>query len=221
MRDDLYAVLEVRRDSTQEAIKKAYRRLALIHHPDKNPNNRAAAEERFKAISKAYETLSDPVKRERYDRGELDTDYASNGRNMGGFFGDPFSMFGGLGRRVSRRDRDLDDAFNIFERFFGGRDPFDDFFDKIGPFIQPGVTGGSFGMSTSTSSTSTTVNGKRVTRTEQTVRHADGKVESTVTEETRDMRTGQVLSHRVLENGVERSAAQGRLQDSRFRGRLT
>ncbi|OQR75881.1 dnaJsubfamily B member 6-A isoform X11 [Tropilaelaps mercedesae] len=64
---DLYAVLGVKRNATAEEVKKAYRRLALRWHPDKNPHNREEAERRFKEISEAYEILSDERKRHIYD----------------------------------------------------------------------------------------------------------------------------------------------------------
>lgn len=63
---DLYAVLGVSRTATSEEIKKAYRKLARAHHPDVNPGNRTA-EERFKAVSEAYDILGDPAKRTLYD----------------------------------------------------------------------------------------------------------------------------------------------------------
>ena len=63
---DYYEVLGVSRDVGQEEIKKAYRQLAMKYHPDKNPGNKEA-EEKFKEAAEAYEVLTDPAKRERYN----------------------------------------------------------------------------------------------------------------------------------------------------------
>jgi DnaJ family protein C protein 7 len=58
-RKDYYKILGIERDATEADIKRAYRKLAIVHHPDKNPDDESAAE-RFKDIGEAYETLSDP-----------------------------------------------------------------------------------------------------------------------------------------------------------------
>jgi DnaJ-class molecular chaperone len=71
MADDPYSLLGVPKDASADDIRKAYRKLAKKHHPDLNPGNKAA-EEKFKAVSAANELLSDPEKRARFDRGEID-----------------------------------------------------------------------------------------------------------------------------------------------------
>jgi DnaJ-class molecular chaperone len=68
---DPYTVLGVKKDASQDAIQKAYRRLAKKLHPDLNPGNKQA-EERFKEVTTAYDLLGDPAKRARFDRGEID-----------------------------------------------------------------------------------------------------------------------------------------------------
>jgi DnaJ-class molecular chaperone len=69
--DDPYAVLGVKREATQDEIRKVYRELAKKLHPDLNPGDKAA-EEKFKQVSAAYDLLGDPEKRARFDRGEID-----------------------------------------------------------------------------------------------------------------------------------------------------
>ena len=71
MSDDPYAVLGVKREATQDEIRKAYRQLAKKLHPDLNPGDKAA-EEKFKQVSVAYDLLGDTEKRARFDRGEID-----------------------------------------------------------------------------------------------------------------------------------------------------
>jgi DnaJ family protein C protein 7 len=103
-RKDYYKILGIEKDATEQQIKKAYRKLAIVHHPDKNPGDEEAAE-RFKEIQEAHETLSDEQKRERYDSGAdlvdpSDMFGGGMGGGMGGMGGgiDPeilMQMFGG------------------------------------------------------------------------------------------------------------------------------
>src|SRR2546428_5471847 len=66
MKRDYYEILGVSRSATEDDVKKAYRKLALRYHPDRNPEDRHEAEERFKEISEAYQVLSDPERRGPY-----------------------------------------------------------------------------------------------------------------------------------------------------------
>lgn len=108
---DYYEVLGVEKDASADTIKKAYRKLAMQYHPDKNPGNKEA-EEKFKEAAAAYEVLSDPDKRAKYDR--FGHSAFSGGRGGAGFqdvddifasFGDIFGDFFGMGRSESGRAR--------------------------------------------------------------------------------------------------------------------
>src|SRR5258707_7942951 len=95
---DYYEVLTVERTATEEEIKKAYRKLAIKYHPDKNPGDKTA-EEQFKELGEAYEVLCDSQKRALYDQyGHSAFDRRSGGFGRGGFH-DPFAVllaaFGG------------------------------------------------------------------------------------------------------------------------------
>jgi len=98
---DLYAILEVDRSCTTEELKSSYRRLARKYHPDSNPGD-PNAEARFKEVSQAYEILSDPERRQNYDRFGSDT---GPGNPFGaGSVQDIFDMFfGGMGQSQARR----------------------------------------------------------------------------------------------------------------------
>ena len=121
---DYYEVLGVNRDASDEDIKKAYRKLAMKHHPDRNPDN-PKAEEQFKEAKEAYEVLSDPQKRPAYDQyGHAGVDpqagMGPGGAGMGGFadaFSDIFGdIFGGGGQRGGGRSnvyRGADLRYNL------------------------------------------------------------------------------------------------------------
>src|SRR6187549_3928136 len=110
---DYYEILGVTKSSSGDEIKKAYRKVAIQFHPDKNPDNKEA-EEKFKEAAEAYEILSDADKKARYDR----FGHAGTSGN-GGFSGHTMNM---------------EDIFSQFGDIFGGGggSPFDSFFGGAG-----------------------------------------------------------------------------------------
>src|SRR5437899_5489863 len=104
---DYYEVLGVGRTATDEEIKRAYRKLAVKFHPDKNPDD-PHAEEKFKELGEAYDVLMDADKRAAYDR--FGHSAFTQGAGFGGGFHDPFDIF----REV------FGGGGGIFETFFGG-----------------------------------------------------------------------------------------------------
>lgn len=114
---DFYEVLGIDRGASAEEIKKAYRKLAVKYHPDKNPGDKDA-EDKFKELSEAYEVLSDPSSRQRYD--QFGHQAFGAGRGGGGGAAGGFGGFGGI---------DLEEALRTFMGASGGGSSiFDDFF---------------------------------------------------------------------------------------------
>lgn len=135
MAKDYYETLGVSKSASDEEIKKAYRKLALQYHPDRNKTKEAEA--KFKEVTHAYEVLSDPQKRQTYDQfgaAAFEQGGPSGQGPFGGAQGGPFGGFGGFGGQggpftytysTSGGDGGFDfggftDPFEIFEQFFGG-----------------------------------------------------------------------------------------------------
>ena len=108
---DYYEVLGVEKTATADEIKKAYRKKAIQYHPDKNPGDKEA-EDKFKEAAEAYEVLSNPDKRSRYDQ------FGHAG--VGGAAGGGYGGFGGQGMS-------MDDIFSMFGDIFGGHSGFGGF----------------------------------------------------------------------------------------------
>ena len=125
--DDYYKILGVEKNASENDIKKAYRKLAVKYHPDKNPDNKEA-EEKFKVISDAYSVLSDKEKRQKYDQ------FGKEGMNM--------------------NTNNMGNPHDVFNTFFGGQDPFKNFpqegfsFSMGGPNIQTKVSRNGFTFTT-------------------------------------------------------------------------
>ena len=105
---DYYEVLEVQRGASADEIKKAYRKAALKYHPDKNPGDKSA-EEKFKEAAEAYDVLSNPDKRARYDQ------FGHEGMSGAGGFGGSGGGAGGFGGGFT-----MEDIFSNFGDIFGG-----------------------------------------------------------------------------------------------------
>ncbi len=114
MTENLYKILGVTQAASDDEIRKAYRKLAKTCHPDTNPGDKAA-EERFKAISRAYAILGDPAKRKRYDKGQIDAE--GNERGPQGFPFGASSPFGGAGRGRTYNYRSTGPAAGGFAGF--------------------------------------------------------------------------------------------------------
>lgn len=190
-----YEVLGVEKTVQTDQIKKAYKKLAMKWHPDKNPNNMEEATQKFREISEAYEVLSDPDKRKNYDRYGHD---APEMRGFSGFsFADADSVFENFFRTAGFDNEEDEDFFSaifgrrgkngkkngfggfgfsmfddddFFRGGFGGMRGFSDDFGSFG-------SGG--GMSKSVSTTTKVINGKSVTTTKTKIVKPDGSQEIT------------------------------------------
>ena len=131
--EDLYATLGVDPSADADSIRRAYRKLAVRWHPDKNPDDSATAEVMFKKVAAAYEVLSDARKRAAYDNGDFperqNNDATRAGSRAGARFGargtrgaTPFGAEFGFGGGFAPHH----DPFEVFREAFGGRDPFAD-----------------------------------------------------------------------------------------------
>lgn len=116
MSKDYYDILAIKNSASLTDVKKAYRKLALKWHPDKNPGNKEEAERMFKLISQAYEVLSDASKRQVYDTQGVSG--LAGGQNTSNYFD--------VGEFTFKNPKE------VFSEFFGGRDPFEDFFNGGG-----------------------------------------------------------------------------------------
>jgi curved DNA-binding protein len=130
MAKDYYRILGVPKNASDTEIKKAYRKLAMQYHPDRNPGKEKWANEKFKEINEAYGVLGDPQKRKQYDQ------FGTVG-NIGDIFGSPFTTttfqemmkdFGGAGLRFDF----LDDIFGDFLKGRGSSFSFKSFGDRPG-----------------------------------------------------------------------------------------
>ena len=124
---DYYKTLGVAKNATEKEIKKAYRKLARDFHPDKNPDD-PQAEEKFKEINEAYEVLSDPEKRKKYDQ------FGSQWKNFTGSGGRPEDFWqqygGGMGGGMGGNARTVSPE-ELEQMFGGGAGGFSDFFETL------------------------------------------------------------------------------------------
>ena len=188
---DYYEVLGVSKDATEKDIKKAYRKLAFKWHPDKNPDNKKEAEEKFKEVNEAYSVLSDPEKRRQYDMGGFDFESFGFGDGF-----DPMEIFKSFfGKHSGNKKGGV--PFGFDDDFFGD----DDFggFGNFGNFEKMEMNNfGGMGQGKSVRTTTQIINGKKITKTETTTYDSNGNKKTVVREETGD---GKVTEYLLGENG--------------------
>ncbi|KAJ3356160.1 hypothetical protein HDU83_001739 [Entophlyctis luteolus] len=183
---DYYKVLGVSKGCSDDDLKKAYRKLALKWHPDRNPGNKEQADKKFKELAEAYEVLSDPEKRRIYDQVGIDGLKGAGGNSPGGFPGSFSGAFpggafpGGQFHFASTGGGFTPSAAEqIFAQFFGGSSPFssgmgmdiDSDEDRNSPFGRtsgglPGGFPGGFTSSMPSQKRSTTGNNSSIRKPE-------------------------------------------------------
>ena len=118
MSKNLYDILGVAKNASDADIKKAYHRLVMKHHPDKNPGDKSA-EEKFKEINNAFDILKDPQKRAAYDQFGDAAFAGGNGASAGGFSGNPFGNMGGGTFRFDMGGGNMEDIIKEAMKSFG------------------------------------------------------------------------------------------------------
>ena len=182
---DYYAILGVSKTATEGEIKKAYKKLAMKWHPDKNRDNQKVAEVKFKEISEAYQVLTDKNKRAQYDNRGKYTKFDSS--DFGFAFTNARDLFKDFFNDGFFDDEDMD-FFGFDKNNFNIKA--DDFFVNS---LKRGSKGGSFSKSVST--TTKTVNGKRVSVVKTTIVNPDGTKHEEIKEETDDMGKNKNMKH--------------------------
>lgn len=222
LKEDYYKVMEIAKHATAEDIKKAYRKLALRYHPDKNPGDPETAAVQFKKISEAFAVLSDPKRRQTYDTyghsglRDFEQQHSDQPRRstkdlfrevfgddpfFSSFFSSPFmadDIGVGFGRPSTFGATRMGGGFPSFPGFGSNMDMFGGGgFSSSSSFSSGGglFNGRGGGMYSESRSTSTIIqNGRQITTTKTTI---NGK--TTERTEEKDIRTGTILS--LKENG--------------------
>lgn len=223
MKKCYYEILGLKKPSNEGEIRKAYKKMAVKWHPDKNPDNLKEAEEKFKEVGEAYSVLSDANKKQVYDTYGHEGMTQGGGRSRGegfeggftfhraedifktffdkGFFDDDDDFFGNaFGRKkTGNKGREARDPFS---RFGGGFGDFGDIgggiFSSASMFQEGFGGGGYFGTSTSTSTV--IKDGKKVTIKKVTKTNPDGTRTTEVTESVTE--GGKTSQKNYIENGT-------------------
>ena len=197
---DYYKILNVSPEATEDQIRKSYKKLAIKWHPDKNPDNRKEAEEKFKQISEAYSVLGDKDKRREYDayKNGMNFDFDFDfGKNF-----NPFDMFkhafGGKNPFEDIEKHFGMGGFGDFGKFgFGDDDDDNDFFNNFS------------GEGSSIKTSTTTINGKTVTKTEKTT-YENGKKKVEIIEKSSD---GHVKQYFLDDKGNKIDSSHKRIKN--------